>query len=347
MTQIIDVEADSLEEARNEVMSQTPAGLQLLSETIISDGKPGSFNGVAETIEAAFAKVQSEIPDDAFDLEKKELIAPARKVITVEAFDEDSATMEANRQIPENAVIESLKLTNSGRKGFLGIGKKPNIYEAEVFQHAMVEIAYKQKAKITARVGYANRGMRQDTMSQATAYWMARMSSFKKDPFVMHTFENASDARAGLLELPCIHEDEDGGLICTETLTFGHYQRDDGITEAIVCGDDLTHELWEQAIASFEKHGGKKKNDLEPEERAASAPQATTGDADKVAFVREDRKPAPLGTGTSVYRIYNGPDAASAKAFLDQNPVTEALYFIIVETPEGNYCRDIEGFYKE
>ena len=48
-----------------------------------------------------------------------------------------------------------------------------------------------------------------------------------------------------------------------------------------------------------------------------------------------------------IYRIYSSPDAASAKAFLDKNPVNQALLYLIVETPEGNYCRDVQGMYKE
>ena len=48
-----------------------------------------------------------------------------------------------------------------------------------------------------------------------------------------------------------------------------------------------------------------------------------------------------------LYRIHEAPDAVSAKAFLKQNPVTKQHYYIVVKTPEGNYCRDIQGIYKE
>ena len=61
--------------------------------------------------------------------------------------------------------------------------------------------------------------------------------------------------------------------------------------------------------------------------------------------MREDRQ-EKMGK-TFVYRIYQAPDAASAKAYLEQNPVHQQLYYVIVETPEGNYCRDIDGMYKE
>jgi hypothetical protein len=50
---------------------------------------------------------------------------------------------------------------------------------------------------------------------------------------------------------------------------------------------------------------------------------------------------------TFVYRIHKAPDSASAKAFLEKNSITQKLYYLVVETPEGNYCRDIQGIYRE
>ncbi len=191
-----------------------------------------------------------------------------------------------------------------------------------------------------------NMGTRHDSLSLANSYWMTRISSPKKDPFVMYTFDTEKDAREALLELPCIHVAEDSQkLICTEVLIFGYYPTAEGKYEAVICGDELTHELWEQAKASFSKHGGRRKNDLEPEKQAPSAPKAKKAKPGKVTFVREDRQ-QQMGQ-TTIYRIHKGPDAASAKAFLEQNPVTRKFYYMVVETPEGNYCRDIQGIYKE
>ena len=51
--------------------------------------------------------------------------------------------------------------------------------------------------------------------------------------------------------------------------------------------------------------------------------------------------------GTAIYRIYKGPDEQSAMAFLKENPVTQELLYLVVETPEGNFCRDLMGVYKE
>jgi len=196
-----------------------------------------------------------------------------------------------------------------------------------------------------------NRGTRHDTLDIASWYWMARLGSPKKDPFVMYTFDNDEDAKKALLELPCIHMAEDSQkLICTEVLIFGYYKTEQGKYEAVVCGDDLTHELWQMAKESFAKHGGQRKNDLEPERHTTPPAKAKEAKPAKVKFVREDRVQRRGVTGNQIlmiYRVHKAPDAASAKAFLEQNPVTRQFYYIVVETPEGNYCRDIQGMYKE
>ena len=213
-----------------------------------------------------------------------------------------------------------------------------------------------------------DRGTNHDTLDKASAYWFARIGSSKKDPFVVYTFDSEKEARDALLEVPCIHVAQDSGrLICTETLLYGCYPSEGGKFESFVCGDDLTHATWEIAKNSFIKHGGKPKGqgELEPEKPAApaqpaqatqsggvtfsvgAAPQIEKADpAGKVTFVREDRQMGQMGRYYT-YRIYKGPDAASAKAFLDKNPVFQQLVYIVVETPEGNYCRDIGGMYKE
>lgn len=84
---------------------------------------------------------------------------------------------------------------------------------------------------------------------------------------------------------------------------------------------------------------------MEPEKHAAPVAKAEVSQPDGVVFVREDRQ--QRAGVTMVYRVHKAPDAASAKAFLEQNPVARQFYYLVVETPEGNYCRDIQGMYKE
>jgi len=160
----IEVEADSLEEAREQLKSQIPDDYQVFSEQTVSDGKPQTVKASGETIETALANAQGKIPSSADILEKKET-APEQKVIeiTYEAFDEQSARSNAESEAKKRSdrlrwkmvTVQSVRLVAAGNRGFLGIGKKPNQYAIELVEHLppTVEITYKAKAKISAKVG--------------------------------------------------------------------------------------------------------------------------------------------------------------------------------------------------
>jgi hypothetical protein len=208
--------------------------------------------------------------------------------------------------------------------------------------------AIKNEEKISnSFTEYDNLGTRICTMEESVNYWQVRNISQKFDPFVLYIFDEEIDARNALLELDCIHvAKESGNLICTIPLYFGYYRRDDGKYSAMICGGDLTHELWLNAKDAFTKHNGHRKNDQEPEIKDTISTKPLKITSEQVVFVRETRKQGLMG-GTMIYRIYRAHDADSAKAFLQQNPVKEKLSYIIVETPEGNYGRDILGIYRE
>lgn len=192
-----------------------------------------------------------------------------------------------------------------------------------------------------------NRGTRQESIDKATAYWAARRHTQKFDPFALYVFDEEAGAKQALLDLEYMHlADDSGKIVCSETFEFGYYKRNDGKYEAIVCGGDLTVQDWESARTSFTGHGGIKKNEQRPEkEKETKSSKKVDADPKKVIFIREDKTRDASGTAT--YRTYKAPDVASAKAFLEQNPVSESQYYLVVETPGGNYGRDKDGIYKE
>jgi len=58
-------------------------------------------------------------------------------------------------------------------------------------------------------------------------------------------------------------------------------------------------------------------------------------------FVRKEQQ------GNNTYEIYKGTDAESARDFLLTKKVNKKLYYIVVETPEGNWGMDVKGLYLE
>lgn len=192
-----------------------------------------------------------------------------------------------------------------------------------------------------------NRGMRVETIAKSMAYWLGeRLHSPKKDPFVYYTFQNEDDAKAAMYELPFLYQAADSGkLIAKEVLRYGYFAVTEngkltGEFDAFIAGEDFTHQMWEQTHEIFAKHNGKKKNDLEPDKnKKVTSP--TDGKAQNVTFLRENRNQG------SIWRVYKAQNKADALAFLSQQQITRALYYVVVETPEGNFGRDIDGFYKE
>ncbi len=195
-----------------------------------------------------------------------------------------------------------------------------------------------------------NLGSRLETTNEAVMrWWTERQAQQKFEPFLMYIFDDESDARNALLDLDFIHIAEDSGkLICTETLLFGYYlsprDTEKGKYEVMISGDDLNYEMWSTAKTKFSQYNGVLINEKQPEKRAVPTQESKKA-IGKVTFVREDRQDGD--GGIAVYRIYRAPNAEAAKAFLQENSVTKNLYYIVVETPEGNYGLDIKGIYKE
>lgn len=146
--QIIEVEADSLFEARKQVKSKMPEGFEIFSENILSDGNIKDIVAIGDTVETAYNEALSRLPPEVEIVEKKELVAPYRKNIVIEAFDEQSAREQIKKENSKTARIENFNLLKQGKRGFFGRGKKPDHYEFQIFQPASVVIRYKKKARI-------------------------------------------------------------------------------------------------------------------------------------------------------------------------------------------------------
>ena len=191
-----------------------------------------------------------------------------------------------------------------------------------------------------------NMGSIMDSVDTANGYWAARNTNQAFEPFVLYEFRNEKAARKSLLELDCIHEASDTGkLICAEMLTYGYYLTEKGVYEAILCGDELSHELWTQTNNVFAKNGGTLKNKKEPARGPKTERLTSSAEVSEVTYVGEE-KHDKMGQ-TMIYHVYKGQDEASAKEFLKKNPVTKMLHYIIVETPDGSWGRDVSGIFKE
>jgi hypothetical protein len=151
----INAKADTLDEAREAVLSQIPEGFTSVSTKVISSGDLGIRIATADTLEAAFEEALSRIPADSKETMREELSVPTNQVIRVEATDESTAAESAMSKIEGvsgNNKIKSIRLVEAGKKGLFGLRAKANLYEVEIVQDAKVRIEFKPMAEISSTI---------------------------------------------------------------------------------------------------------------------------------------------------------------------------------------------------
>jgi hypothetical protein len=153
MEQVIEVEASSLEDARKEAASKVPAGYHLWSEDVLADGAPKSVTASAATEEAALAAAAAQVPPGAQATGNTIRTPPGRRVAETAAWSEASARRQVEGQIDETAKVEAVRLKTPGKTGFLGLGRKPAVYEVEIAQDAVAVARYESPARIRIHVG--------------------------------------------------------------------------------------------------------------------------------------------------------------------------------------------------
>jgi hypothetical protein len=164
----------------------------------------------------------------------------------------------------------------------------------------------------------------------------------KGSPFTCYLFTTEVAARNGLSSISFIKVASDTNeFISLETLEFGCYDTEtNGLWEVIIWGENYTIDLFEESNTKLSAAGGNKKGERKPEESTRSKPKVNI-QSGKATYVRKDVN------GSNTYEIYKAPSKSVALEFLKTKSVTKQLYYVIVETPEGNWGKDKDGIYKE
>jgi hypothetical protein len=146
----IETEADSLEEAKRKVDT---GDVIVLGVTPLKPERVTTVEGIANTIDEAVSKAKTGIPAKAEIYPHKVKADAGRVAVKVHGDNEESARQEIKPKKAET--IESITLRKKARKGFLGFFKRRNLYEVVLFQQAVVEITFRERAGFQARVrGY-------------------------------------------------------------------------------------------------------------------------------------------------------------------------------------------------
>lgn len=155
-------------------------------------------------------------------------------------------------------------------------------------------------------------------------------------------FANVNDAKNALKKLSFIHLASDNNeLISSEVVEYGYFENNDKY-DAVIWGHSFTHRMWEEAKDRLSSAGGSIFSSQEPKmSNSKPKEKISTSKPENVKFVRNEQM------GSNRYKIYAVHSKEAAMEFLQKNPVSEPLFYFIVETPVGNFGRDINGVYQE
>lgn len=186
-----------------------------------------------------------------------------------------------------------------------------------------------------------NRGTLIKSSDQAFASWQPYQFNNYTGSLIVK-FANLNDAKNALSKLSFIHlaSDKDE-LIASEVIEYGYYENY-GKYDVVLWGPSFSIEMWEEAKDKLSNSGGNIFSSQEPKiSKSISNENKADSKVEKVKFIKNEQM------GDNKYKIYSAPSKQAAMDFLQNNPVTESFFYVIVETPEGNYARDIQGIYRE
>ena len=171
----IEAEGKSLEEARRNLKAMVPRGMRILKENVLSDGRPLTLRGVGHTEDEAMAECRKQVPKGARVVTEnlplpgfavapppgphaayteKVRVKAGDQAVTVEADSPEEAKRMAQEKAGASAVAKHATLTQSARKGFLGVSRRSAAYEVQVWHPCEVEITLtRETARVRATLG--------------------------------------------------------------------------------------------------------------------------------------------------------------------------------------------------
>lgn len=123
MSKQIEIEADSLHEARKQVQSQLGDGNTVLHEDIVADGKPQTVEAVADTAADAYTKAEAQMPSGARAEKREVRTEPKRSLQELQGEDEQGARRLVSLGHAQR--LDAFTLKTPGKKGFWGSAKSP------------------------------------------------------------------------------------------------------------------------------------------------------------------------------------------------------------------------------
>jgi Fe-S-cluster containining protein len=143
---------------------------------VLSDGSRLSLEGVGDTIDGAYDSLKDRIPPDGSIIDRVVVFEPGERSAVIKGQDEQSARRAAGLAMSPKSVIRDIRLVESGRKGFLGIGRTDNSYEVRMWQPAVVTVNVSTKARVRWTIQSREQG--DETDRTGLIEWFERCASW-------------------------------------------------------------------------------------------------------------------------------------------------------------------------
>lgn len=147
------IEADTLDEANQQLTEQIPEGEFILFKKIESDGRPVTISATDTTTHDAYAKAEALVPKGATVIERRDIRQRRTRFVERAAVDEADARKLAGQQGAAGSSVRSVTLTQPGRSGVLGFGRRLPQWRIEIEEPAVVEVLHRSPARICVRTG--------------------------------------------------------------------------------------------------------------------------------------------------------------------------------------------------
>jgi len=250
----IQVEADSLEEAKKKLQAQVPRGFVVISTELLQEPIPKTtLTFLAVTMEEAFEAAELAMPANVEVIEKKELSQLIDRTFDVEEFDEQAARSQAKTMMSDSETIVELTLKTPGKKGILGMGRKPNIYEVKVFQPAEVEVTYKRPIKIRATLG-------DDLVRALDQIWETHARGSHINMTFVTFFQSDEVVLKALREIPFVEVHPDSSFSIPKHIKASFVGRKDLDRDILALGGQLTRSEMHEVARAFNKYADHETN---------------------------------------------------------------------------------------
>jgi ankyrin repeat protein len=188
-----------------------------------------------------------------------------------------------------------------------------------------------------------------DNHTDSKNLWLA-LSLNEITPYIIGEFNSYRKARKALLAPNFMRKgDEQKQIICTEPFNYGFFKHPLGKWRIFVQGKTFSYYDFIEVKKAITINNGKIWQEEEPEHNDILNKNKDTEkeiDTKNVIFDREQKQVASWDPSIiNTYMVYKGPNKETALEFLKNETVSKSQIYIVVETPDGKFCKDKMGMY--